>query len=200
VRVEANQIYVGYGDGALAAFEPRTMRKTGEIKLPAHPESFRLESGGPLVFVNLPHAKQLAIVDRKQARITSSVPLRSFLANYPMALDESRHRVLIGSRHPARLVALDWKGKVLSDAPCVGDTDDLFYDRQRSRIYVTVGEGFVDVFDAPESGSFTRVARLPTADGARTSLWVPELRRLYVAAPRRGGKDAAIHVFEAPQG
>jgi hypothetical protein len=200
VRVDAtaNQVYVGYGAGALAAFEPKSMRKLAEIKLPAHPESFRLEATGPLIFVNLPHAKQIAIVDRQQGRIVSSVPLRSFLANYPMSLDEAHHRFFVGSRHPARLVTLDWKGKVLSDVPCVGDTDDLFYDGQRSRVYVTGGEGFLDVFDAPEKGTPTRLARLPTADGARTSLWVPELRRLFVAAPRRGGRDAAIHVFEAP--
>jgi len=200
VRVDAaaNQVYVGCRDGALAAFEPKSMQKLAEIKLPAHPESFRLETTGPLIFVNLPHAKEIAIVDRQQGRIVSSVPLRSFLANYPMSLDEAHHRFFVGSRHPARLVTLDWKGKVLSDVPCVGDTDDLFYDSQRARVYVTGGEGFLDVFDAPEKGPPTRIARLPTADGARTSLWVPELRRLFVAAPRRNGKDAAIHVFEAP--
>jgi len=115
-----------------------------------------------------------------------------------MALDEPHHRLFLGTRRPARLLVIGTAGQPVADVACVGDADDLFLDREHDRVYVTGGEGFVDVFDASEGGRFERVARLPSAEGARTSLWVPELRRLFVAAPRRGGHDAAIQVFEAP--
>ena len=77
----------------------------------------------------------------------------------------------------------------------VGDTDDLFYDGAKKRLYVTGGNGFLDVTDAG-GAQFTRVAHISTAAGARTSLYVPEQNRLYLAVPHRGSQRAEIRVYE----
>ena len=61
-----------------------------------------------------------------------------------------------------------------------GDSDDLFVDSKRHRIYVTCGEGFIDVFSHDAKG-YEHIGRLATSSGARTSLFVPELDRLYLA-------------------
>ena len=82
--------------------------------------------------------------------------------------------------------------------PCVGDTDDLFYDAKRDRVYVVGGEGFVDVFEAGASGKYDRLAHMPTRTGARTGLWSSDLDRLFVAWPARDGKDAEIHAYAPP--
>jgi len=75
-----------------------------------------------------------------------------------------------------------------------GDADDMFVDAKRRRLYVSCGEGFLDVFDI-EGGAYRRIAHLPTVTGARTSLWVPELDRLFVAARTAPEEPAAIWVF-----
>jgi DNA-binding beta-propeller fold protein YncE len=197
IDIAANQLYVGYGDGALGIIDPATMKRLGDIRLPGHPESFRLEQEGPRVFVNVPRTKEVLVVDRQKRTITSRLALTGFAKNYPMSLDERHHRLFVGVRAPARLLVLDTQsGQRLADAPCVGDTDDLFYDSERDRVYVIGGEGFVDVFDA-SANSPVRISRVSTAPGARTGLWSPELKQLFVAAPRRGGREAAIHVYEA---
>lgn len=85
----------------------------------------------------------------------------------------------------------------VADVPCVRDTDDVFYDSERDRVYVIGGEGFVDVFDASARSRPVRLARLSTAPGARTGLWSPELKQLFVAAPHRDGREAAVFVYEA---
>jgi hypothetical protein len=79
----------------------------------------------------------------------------------------------------------------------VGDTDDLFYDGARKRVYVSGGEGFLDVFQQQDADHFTRIAHMATAAGARTSLLVAELNRLYLAVPHRGSQKATIRVYEA---
>ncbi len=193
----AKRLYVGYGQGALAIIDARTMRRLGEIKVPGHPESFRLEEGSPLAYVNMPATKEIVVLDREKKAVISTMPLGSHAANFPMALDEPTHRLFIGTRTPPRVVVADSQSHPIADVECVGDTDDLFYDPVRQLLYVTGGEGFVDVLDARQDGGYRRMARVPTAPGARTSLWVPELRRLYVAAPARDGLEAAILVFEA---
>jgi hypothetical protein len=153
------------------------------------------------VYVNVPRTKEVLVVDRQKRTITSRMALTGFAQNYPMSLDERHHRLFVGVRAPARLLVLDTRsGERLAELPCVGDTDDLFYDPERDRVYVIGGEGFVDVFDASKTGRPVRLARLSTAPGARTGLWSPELKSLFVAAPRRGGREAAIHVYAADAG
>src|SRR5262245_43014600 len=60
IDAQANRVYVGYGDGALAVIDPVNWKTVASIKLPAHPESFQLEREGRRIFVNLPDARQVA--------------------------------------------------------------------------------------------------------------------------------------------
>ncbi len=199
LRIDAvtNQLYVGYGDGALGLVDATTMTSLGDIKLPGHPESFRLEHAGPRIYVNVPRTKEVLVVDRQKRTITARMPLGGFAKNYPMSLDEGHHRLFVGVRAPARLLVFDTQsGRRVADVACVGDADDLFYDSERDRVYVIGGEGFVDVFDVHLRDNPVSLARLTTAAGARTGLWSPELKQLFVAAPHRDGHDAAIHVYE----
>ncbi len=197
----AGQLYVGHGDGALGVIDPGSMKLVANIPLPGHPESFRLEEGGPRIFVNVPTSREVVIVDRTQRSISAHVPLGRLLDNYPMSLDEAGNRLFVGVRQPARLVVLDTAtNKQIAAVPCVGDTDDLFYDGQRQRVYVIGGEGYVDVFDASSSPNYPRLARIATRVGARTGLWSSELGSLFVAWPARAGHPAEVHLLAAPGG
>jgi YVTN family beta-propeller protein len=192
----AGQLYVGYGEGALGVIDPTSMMRTADIALPGHPESFRLEETGPRIFVNVPRTREILVVDRGQRSILAHIPLGGFGDNYPMSLDEDGHRLFVGVRQPARLLVFDTiSNKRIAAVSCVGDTDDLFYDARRQRVYVIGGEGFVDTFDASVSGTYARIGRLATRPGARTGLWSPELDRLFVASPLRGGHQAEVHVL-----
>jgi hypothetical protein len=50
------------------------------------------------------------------------------------------------------------------------------------------------VFDASRVG-LAEMTRVRTQTGARTSLFAPELDRLYVAAPEQSSNPASIWVF-----
>ena len=114
-----------------------------------------------------------------------------------MAIDEMAMRVFVGCRLPPRLTALDsGSGAVTGSMESVGDTDDLFFDATRQRLYVIGGEGFVDVLQR-NGEMLERLARAPTRAGARTGLWVATASRLYVAVPARNGQSAEVRVFEA---
>jgi hypothetical protein len=85
-------------------------------------------------------------------------------------------------------------GRIAAKLETCGDADDVFVDAKRRRVYVSCGEGGVDVLEQREAG-YVRLARVPTVSGARTSLFVPELDRLYVAVRARVNEPAAIWVF-----
>jgi len=194
----AKRLYVGFGSGALAAVDPAAAKTVGEAKLSAHPESFQLEASGSRIFVNVPNAAHIAVVDRSTMKVTATWPVTEARSNYPLALDEANHRLFTGCRRPARALVYDTNaGKLLTSFDIVGDTDDLFYDAKRKRLYVTGGDGFVDVFEEHAPNQFTRTQHQTTSAGARTSLFVRDLDRLYVAVPHRGGQTAEIRIFEA---
>jgi DNA-binding beta-propeller fold protein YncE len=194
----AKRVYVGFGSGAIAAISPGSAQVLAEAKLAGHPESFQLERSGTRIFVNVPNAGHVAVIDRGSMRVIATWPVTTAKANFPMALDEANHRLIVGCRRPARALVYDTtSGKELTAFDIVGDTDDLFYDAARKRLYVSGGEGFVDVFQSDAANRFTRLARIPTAAGARTALFVPEISRLFLAVPHRGSQRAEIRVFEA---
>ena len=200
VRYDASvqRLYVGYGGGALAAVSPTDARVLGEVKLAGHPESFQLERAGTRIFVNVPTAEQIAVVDRGVMKVVATWPVATAKANFPMALDEANHRVFVGCRRPAKVLVFDTSnGKEIGSFDIVGDTDDLFYDAARKRLYISGGDGYIDVFRNQDANRFTRLAHLATAAGARTSLFVPELNRLYLAVPHRGSQKAEIRAYEA---
>jgi DNA-binding beta-propeller fold protein YncE len=192
----AKRLYVGYGDGALAAVDADAAKLLGEVNLPGHPESFQLETTGPRLFVNVPSAQRVVVIDRTAMKIVASWPVVAAKANYPMALDEPGHRLLIGCRSPSKVLVLDTTtGAALGSIDIVGDTDDMFYDGARKRLYVSGGAGSIDVFQDSGGARFTRIAQIPTAAGARTSLYVPERNELYLAVPHRGAQRAEIRVY-----
>jgi DNA-binding beta-propeller fold protein YncE len=197
LRLDAStgRVYLGYGDGALAALDPVNLGISTRIQLGAHPESFRLEEHGARIFANVPDKHEIEVVDRDTGTVVQRVPVEHASDNYPMSLDEAGHRLFVGVRHPAELRVYDTVSFALMAAvPCVGDTDDLFYDEPRRRVYVIGGEGYIDVFDV-SAVKPARIQHLKTRAGARTGLWSSELGRLFVAWPNRDGHAALIQVL-----
>jgi YVTN family beta-propeller protein len=194
---KADLLYVGFGDGALGVIDPAKLEIVARIKLKAHPESFQLEQNGPRIFVNVPDARQITVVEREKRAIVATWPMEKFRANFPMALDDANHRLFAGCRQPARVVVLETEtGKLLTDFAISGDTDDLFWDAARKRLYISCGEGFVDVF-GETGGTFTRTAHVATRAGARTSYFAPPFSEFYLAVPDRNGAAAELRIFTA---
>jgi len=198
VRYDATnkKLYVGYAGGALAVIDPEKMQKLADIKLDAHPESFQLEKNGPRIFINIPDSREVAVVDRQKQTVIARWPLKDAQANFPMAIDEQHHHLFIGCRKPARLLVLDMdSGNVIASTPCVGDTDDLFYDPDRKRIYISGGEGAITIIQQNGPDQYQPVGNQSTAPGARTSFFSPEMKALYLVVPHRGQQQSQLRVY-----
>jgi YVTN family beta-propeller protein len=197
IRVDnaANQLVIGYGSGGLAVIDTATSKKLTDIPLGGHPEGFQFDPGSNQIFVNLPKARAIAVVDRQSGKQTASWPMRIGTGNFPMALNQDAGHVLAAFRTPAKLGVFSMKDGALIASPDIcGDADDVFVDAKRHRVYVSCGQGFLDVLDSQE-GAYKRIARITTVQGARTSLFVPELDRLLLAVRAASGEPAAIWIF-----
>jgi hypothetical protein len=221
-------VLVSYGStnsGAIAVFDARTWTQVREIRFDSRPESFQLELKGERVFANLPKGVRavedgkVAVANRRNGQVVASIPLPGRARNFPMAFDAAHERLFIASRRPARLIVIDTRRNLLiGEAPCTDDSDDLFYDAQTGRVLV-IGGGFrpdlqepgsvspcsppgevggLDVFEVGRDGEVRRLSTTPTACHARTGLFVPARRAIYVAVPFRGEREAEIREYLVP--
>lgn len=195
----AKHVYVGYGDGpesAIGAIDPATGKALPEVyKLEVHPESFQLEKSGPRIFANLPEADHtIAVIDRKTHQMVKWQVAGAL--NFPMALDETHHRLFVGTRVPPTLFVLDTdSGKTVASLPAVGDTDDVFYDSAFRRVYVIGGAGSISVFQQKDADHYEHIAEIPTSLGARTGFFAGGSSALY------GGRYGSSPLYLAvPEG
>jgi len=197
----AKRLYVGYGDektGAIAIVDAQSNQRLDEFKLGAHPESFQLSASGPEIYVNLPGLKQIAVINRG-TRAIIRWPL-TFESNFPMALDEADHRLFVATRAPARLAVFDTNsGHLVAALPAVQDSDDLYYDSARKRVYVSGGEGYISVFQQDDADHYKLLTKIKTAIGARTAGYFGKGKkgfdRLYLAVPARADHGAEIWIY-----
>jgi YVTN family beta-propeller protein len=196
VRVDPRNghVLVGFGTNQIAVIDPLKPEWLSNIPLPSHPESFRLSLPTGRMFVNVPHAGKIVMVDDLSSGTGASWLTGGLEGNFPMALDEAGRAIIIVFRKPAWLALFNMMtvAATTSTDTC-GDSDDVFFDEMRKHIYVSCGEGSIDVFD--RGPALSRVARIPTSPGARTSLFVPELDRLYLAVRAGSTSGAAVEVY-----
>ena len=194
--IPANQVVVGYGSGGIAAIDASSSKKIADIPLRVHPEGFQLDPGGNRIFINLPRAQAIGVVDRQSGKQTATWPTKIAGGNFPMALEQGARHVLVAFRNPAKLGVFSMdEGSLVSSPDICGDADDLFVDANRHHVYISCGEGFLDVLDSSQ-GAYRRLARIATVAGARTSLFVPEMDRLMLAVRASGREAAAIWVYQ----
>jgi len=112
-----------------------------------------------------------------------------------MALDDAAKHVIVAFRDPARLAVFAMAdGASVAVRETCGDSDDVFFDAKRKRVYVVCGAGFIDAFDA-QDGGYRHLARIPTVAGARTGLFISSLDLLAIAVRASGKQPAAIWLY-----
>jgi DNA-binding beta-propeller fold protein YncE len=191
------RLYVGHGRGALGVLDTTSDTRQEDIPLDAHPESFQLDASSGRIYVNVASRQKVAVADAERKKVIATWPVSAGSANYPMALDASHHRLFVVTRRPPHVVVLDTAtGRTVATLEADGDADDVFYDAAQKRLYACFGSGSVVVYAQADADHYDMRARVPTAAGARTGLFSPELRRLFVAVPRRTRSTAEIRVFD----
>jgi hypothetical protein len=84
-----------------------------------------------------------------------------------MALDDQGAVIATVFRNPPRLVLLDANSGVATiNLETCGDADDVFFDSRHHRIYVSCGEGSVDVLEQGSTGYYrlSLIKQLPVLE------------------------------------
>ena len=182
--------------GDLTVFSAATGAQVAAIVTDAHAGGSVVEQRGHRLYVLVPEKAEVVVLNRETRAQIATWTIPGIQKNVALDLDEKNHRLFLGVRTPASVVVLDANsGAVVASVPSVATLDGLSYDPATRRIYTSGGEGFVDVTQQIDADRYERIARIPTGPNARTSLFVPEWRRLYVAVPRSDDRSAELRVF-----
>lgn len=193
-------LYVAYGKGGIALIDPVLRVRLGEITFTSHPESFQFEGKSSNLYVNLPASRSIAVIDAVRGILRRKIALQDASANFPMAIDGNDWRLFIGCRNPPRLLVYDTATDSLITGLAIDrDCDDIFYNEKTKEIYISCGEGFLDVVHAVTPEAYVLTARIRTSPGARTALFVPQRQELFLASPHHGAAPAAIRVYARRQ-
>jgi len=186
----------------LSIVDTKNQKILGDIKIDGdRVEAMALEKGGPRLFINVTALNKVAVLDRKTRQLITTWDVPDAKENVSMALDEAGHKLFLATRAPGRLIVLNSDtGKAVASLPAAGGVDDLAYDVAHKRIYLSAGDGFVNVYQQKTPDTYVAVAQIPTGPGARNSRFVPEQNRLYVAVPAgKDGKPAEVQIYEVSQ-
>jgi hypothetical protein len=199
---QAKIIYVAVDEG-LATIDAKTMTTLPTVlKTPEHSESFQLETKGTRIFANMSRANATLVIDRKTGQTVASWPMPADVAKgpWPMQLDEGNHRLFVCTTNPSLVVVFDTEsGKIVTKFHVTVDADDIFYDAETKRLYLSGGEGFVDVWQQLAPNSYQRLAKVPSRVGARTSTtWSSRAGKwIIVAAPADVTAGAELLFYKA---
>jgi DNA-binding beta-propeller fold protein YncE len=192
-------VYVAHAEKSLGVIDGQSLELKADISLPGSAESFQLDARRPRLYLNIPSPSQVVVIDTGKNEVIKSYPLKLASANFPLALDEANHRLFLGCRKKPMIVVMDSEtGAEIMGVPIPGDTDDVFYDAKRKRLYASCGEGYLAIIQQQSPDRYEVVEKLPTIKDARTCYFEPETGRLYLAVPRQADKSGPeIWVYQA---
>jgi DNA-binding beta-propeller fold protein YncE len=184
----------------LTIIDTNSLKPVGEVAgLPGDSnEGMVIDHAGKKLYVNLTGSDEVGVIDLATRQIVARWPLPDAHVAHAITLDEPHHRLFSATRNPALFIVFDIdSGKVVTILPCVGVNSDMSLDVAHKRIYIT-GSETATVIGQRDADHYEHIAEVPTAYRAKSSIFVPELKRLYVADSGKGKPDAklALQVFE----
>ena len=183
----------------LNIIDTKTFKHVGDITLPgSHSEAMAIDNAGKKLYVNLTGTDEVGVVDLDTKKVIARWPIPEAQTANALVLDEANHRVFIATRKPAKFFVYDAdSGKVVATLPCAPLHDDMWFDAQRKRVYVT-GSEVTSVIEQKDADHYVHVGDVQTGFRGKTSLLVPELNRLYIAISGKGKPTAklSLQVYE----
>ncbi|TDY16678.1 DNA-binding beta-propeller fold protein YncE [Paraburkholderia sp. BL6665CI2N2] len=152
----------------------------GRIDVPAGQlKAMVIDHATQRLFVNMRDKNEVGVIDLNTRKLTNIWHVPGPGRNSAMAFDPKSGRLFIGSRNPGKLFVLDASdGSVIQTLGIVNISDDMTFDPQHRRLYVTGAAG-LDVVKEAGPDNYVIEQHVDTL-GGKTSIYIPSLNRFYV--------------------
>jgi DNA-binding beta-propeller fold protein YncE len=183
----------------LSIIDTQNFKLVGDITLPGtKSEAMAIDHAGAKLYINLRGPDEIGVVDLETRQLVARWPIPESKNENALVLDEANRRLFSASHTPPKLFVFDIDtGKVIASLPCAENSDDMGFDPVRKRIYIT-GDGSASVFEQQDRDHYVHIADVATGYRAKTSIFVPELNRLYIAVSSKGKRAGGKLVAPEP--
>lgn len=190
------QLWVGVGDsfGSLGIIDLVKDKIVGEISLADYPKQFELD--GDSIYVNEPRKNLIEVISRAGKKVICSWKIMKTTQNVPMAIDRLHGRLFIGCEPGKFLVYSTKTGKIIQSLDINKKSDGIYLDAKHSLLYISCGEGYIDVVKQIDADHYQLIEKINTAEGAGTSLFSSSLNQFFLAVPQSTHQTAEIRIYQ----
>ncbi len=180
----------------LTVFDTEKDERVDDIKFnTGRLEHMVMEKSGPRLFLMSPNKQEVDVVNRQTRAVEARWPVSGGNFCVAVDLDEAHQRLFVTCRSGTMNV-LDVKtGKLVVTVPIAKGTDDVLYDAENRRVYVTSAQGFIEILQQVDPDHYETVGKIPTGPMGKNLAFIKSLHRLYVAVPPYGDIQAKILVY-----
>jgi DNA-binding beta-propeller fold protein YncE len=181
----------------LNEIDPWTGKVLRKLKFDSdHVEAVVAEQHGGRMFINVADRNEVDVIDKKSLRVVGHWPIVGAKVNLALALDERDHRLFVVTRKPTKMFALNTdNGQTVATIDVPDVNDGIFFDAARKRIYVPGAVGEIGVYQELDPDHYQEIARVPSAPGAKSELFDPQLSELIVGVSPQYSKPPVAAVL-----
>jgi DNA-binding beta-propeller fold protein YncE len=196
----STRVYIGYDRRAIGVIDTARNRPLPSIGLDGDPGPLAFENLDTRLFAGAVGEKRILVADRATSKQLGSWSTGDSGDAAALALDEDAGLLIVAFRKPAGFAWFDLMGgSPRGRIEACAEPGDLLVDGIQARVYLTCGEGRIEIFQRGSAGNYSEVGAIDTQPGATAALLAPGGGRLYLAVPAASGRSAEIHIY-APGG
>jgi 6-phosphogluconolactonase (cycloisomerase 2 family) len=172
-------------------------KKIGEIPIDGdNIEAMAVDHAHHRLFVNIRDKKQIGVIDLSSNKTVSTWTAPGMNRNTTLRFDEVNQRVFVAGRTPGKFYVFNaTDGSLVTAMDSVDMADDMTWDPESHRIYVTGSQG-ISIFKQQSKDAYTQLSRMTTI-GGKTSIFVPQLKQFYVVHPKNDVEGASLLIYRA---
>jgi hypothetical protein len=193
--------YIGNGgasanlmESTISIFSVDQGKLIGSMSVPGNNvESMGVDDVHHRLYVNIRDKQQIGVFDLDTKQLLTTWTAPGMKGNTALTVDAKNQRIFVAGRKPGIFYVFDQDGKVVAQMPCADINDDMTWDPVMKRIYISGTQG-LEVFRQDSPDSYSILTNIPT-NGAKTSTYVPSVRRFFAIHPKTNVDDAGLLVF-----
>ena len=191
----------GLDHSFVSVIDTATLAKVADIQIDGLVlEASVIDPATHRLYLNVEDQNSVAILDLKTRTVVGSWPIQHSHRNMALAFDAEHQRLYVGCRDGdmrGSIAILDSNsGRELDTLPVGGWVDSIYYDAKRQRIYASAGIGQLETYQVLPDSKYRKLDSMDTAVMAKTSIYSPDLDRMFVSVPHLGSTPAKILVFK----
>ena len=169
----------------------------GTVDLGGGPE-FAAADGKGKVYINLEDKSEMVKIDPVALKLEARWPLKPCEAPSALAMDSATRRLFAGCRNHLMAVVNADTGKVVASMPIGDHVDAAAFDAATRLVFLSNGDGTVDIFHEDSPDHYTAVEKVQTEPGAKTMAFDPKTQKIFLSVAEREGrtiKPGTFHVL-----